>query len=61
MNLRIPEIVSDHKKLQSGKKDEREIIKDKEKLKDDVSLSKQAETPIEKIRQMQKIKKIQSE
>jgi hypothetical protein len=61
MNLRIPEIVSDHKKLQSGKKDEREIIKDKEKLKDDVSLSKQAETPIEKIRQRQKIKKIQSE
>jgi hypothetical protein len=61
MNLRIPEIVSDHKQLQSGKKDERDIIKDKEKLKDEVSLSKQAETPIAKIIHIQNIKKMQSE
>jgi hypothetical protein len=61
MNLRIPEIVSDHKQLQRGKKDESDVTKDNEKLKDDVSLSKHAETPIVNIRHRQKIKKIQSE
>jgi hypothetical protein len=61
MNLKIPDMVSDHIKLQSGKKDEKDKIKESEKLNDNVSVSKHAETPIEKIRQRQKIKKMQSE